>query len=77
MVRITASPTMYEELRVEAEQKGWRARVYPVEMGCRGYVWRSVISLLGEVGVGGNKKLNVKLLRKCQKKQEKLASGLE
>ena len=43
----------YEELRLEAEQKGWRARVFPVEVGCRGFVGRSVISLLGELGVGG------------------------
>lgn len=41
----------YEELRAEAEQRGWKARVCPVEVGWRGFVGRSVIALLGELGV--------------------------
>lgn len=27
----------YEELRIEAEQRGWKARVDPVEVGCRAF----------------------------------------
>ncbi|MGH0140139.1 UNVERIFIED_CONTAM: hypothetical protein FKN15_010183 [Acipenser sinensis] len=28
----------YAQLATEAEQRGWRVRVYPVEVGCRGFV---------------------------------------
>ena len=43
----------YAEMAAEAEQRGWRARVRPVEVGCRGFVAKSVIALLTELGIRG------------------------
>ena len=39
------------ELGAEAEQRGWKVRICPVEVGCRGFVAKSVVSLLRELGV--------------------------
>lgn len=43
----------YTELAVEAEQRGWKSKVCPVEVGCRGFVGKSTIRLLKELGVRG------------------------
>ena len=37
----------YADLGAEAEQRGWKVRVCPVEEGCRGFIARSTVSLLG------------------------------
>ncbi len=39
----------YVELGAEAEQRGWKVRICPVDVGCRGFVARSVVSLLREL----------------------------
>ena len=41
------------ELGAEAEQQGWKVRICPVEVGCRGFVAKSVVSLLRELDVSG------------------------
>ena len=43
------------ELGAEAEQRGWKVRVCPVEVGCRGFGAKSVVSLLRELGVSGQR----------------------
>ena len=43
----------YVELGAEAEQRGWKVRICPVEVGCRGFVARSDVSLLRELGGSG------------------------
>ena len=43
----------YSDLAAEAEERGWKARVRPVEVGCRGFVASSTAKLLREVGVRG------------------------
>lgn len=43
----------YADLAAEAEQRGWQVRVCPVQLGCRGFIARSTILLLGELGVCG------------------------
>ncbi len=43
----------YVELGAEAEQRGWKVRICPVKVGCRGFVARSVVSLLRELGGSG------------------------
>ena len=43
----------YSNLAAEAEDRGWKARVRPVEVGCRGFVASSTAKLLREVGVRG------------------------
>ena len=43
----------YVELGTEAEQRGWKVSICPVEVGCRGFVAKSVVSLLRELGVSG------------------------
>ena len=43
----------YAELGAEAELRGWKVRVCPVEVGCRGFVARSVVSLVRELGASG------------------------
>ncbi|MDF4361553.1 hypothetical protein P3514_30220 [Vibrio parahaemolyticus] len=41
------------DLGAEAEQRGWKTRICPVEVGCRGFIARSAVSLLGELRVRG------------------------
>ena len=43
----------YSNLAAEAEDRGWKARVCPVEVGCRGFVASSTAKLLREVGIRG------------------------
>ena len=43
----------YSDIAAEAEQRGWRARVLPVEVGCRGFVAMSTTKLLKGIGVRG------------------------
>ena len=41
----------YAELGAEAEWKGSKVRVHPVEVGRKSFIARSTVSLLGEMGV--------------------------
>jgi len=41
------------EVGAEAEQRGWKVRICPVEVGCIGFVAKSVVSLLRDVGISG------------------------
>ena len=43
----------YANLAAEAEGWGWNVKVWPVEVGCRGFVARSTTRLLKEVGIRG------------------------
>ncbi|KAI3354735.1 hypothetical protein L3Q82_004569 [Scortum barcoo] len=43
----------YSELAADTERRGWKTKVYPVEVGCRGFVCRSAIRLLKELGIRG------------------------
>ena len=43
----------YANLAAEAEGRGWNVKVWPVEVGCRGFVARSTARLLKEVGIRG------------------------
>lgn len=38
--------TKYSELATEAAQNGWKTKIFPVEVGCRGFVNTSMTSLL-------------------------------
>ncbi len=43
----------YAELAADVQQRGWRAKVRPVEVGCRGFVVTSTSRLLREMGARG------------------------
>lgn len=43
----------YMEMAADAQQKGWKALVRPVEIGCRGFVATSTVRLLKELGIHG------------------------
>ncbi|KAJ8406497.1 hypothetical protein AAFF_G00300710 [Aldrovandia affinis] len=59
----------YTELTADAKQRGWNAKVYPVEVGCRGFVASSTIRLLKDLGSHGQ------ALRQTVKKLKEAASG--
>ncbi|XP_049911334.1 uncharacterized protein LOC126396967 [Epinephelus moara] len=42
---------MYAELEADAEQHSWKAKVCPVDVGCRGFVGKSTTKLLKEMGM--------------------------
>lgn len=45
----------YSEPAAECQEASWKTSIYPVEVGCRGYVGLSTTRLLKYVGVtGGN-----------------------
>ncbi|TKS75818.1 hypothetical protein D9C73_010021 [Collichthys lucidus] len=53
----------YSELAAECQMAGWKTTIYPVEVGCRGYVGLSTTRLLRDAGVpGGNLKKATKEL---------------
>lgn len=43
--------TKYSELATEAAQNGWKTKIFPVEVGCTGFVATSMTSLLKKMGV--------------------------
>ncbi|MGH0163870.1 UNVERIFIED_CONTAM: hypothetical protein FKN15_046048 [Acipenser sinensis] len=59
----------YAQLATEAEQQGWRVRVYPVEVGCQGFVAHSTTRFLRDVGFSGQE------LRRTVKQQRGAATG--
>lgn len=45
----------YAELAAACIEAGWRAFIYPVEVGCRGFIGTSTQRLLKSLGVRGPK----------------------
>ena len=43
--------TKYDTLRMNIEMKGWKCKVLQVEMGCRGYAYRTLIAYLCQIGL--------------------------
>lgn len=43
----------YDDLAAECRDAGWKTIIYPVEVGCRGFVGTSAVHLLRELGVSG------------------------
>ena len=43
--------TKYHDLKNQIEDNGWKCRVYPVEVGCRGFVGQSTVKFLDAIGV--------------------------
>lgn len=41
----------YANLAAEANEHGWTMKVYPVEVGCMGFIGNSTIRVLKEVGI--------------------------
>ena len=35
----------------DCEEKGWVCHMTPIEVGCRGFIWHSVISFLSKIGI--------------------------
>ena len=52
----------YAELAADAEQRGWKAKVCPVDVGCRGFVGRSTTRLLKDMGIGQAQRQAIKAL---------------
>ena len=49
----------YTPLAEEAKQKGWRVRIWAVEVGCRGFPARSLTVLLRDMGYTGKERKNL------------------
>lgn len=60
----------YADLAAECQETGWRTNIFPVEVGCRGFVGLSTTRLLRETGVTGGK-----LKKNRQRRQKKAASS--
>ena len=41
----------YSDLQSDCTEKGWTCKIYPVEVGCRGFVGQSTIRFLSAIGV--------------------------
>ena len=48
----------YQEIVEEGKAKGWRVRVWAVEVGCRGFPAASMVALLKELGYSGTQRKN-------------------
>ena len=64
----------YADIAAEAEQRGWRAQVIPVEVGCRGFVATSTTKLLKGMGVRGQ--ASRKAIRSLTEAAERRSSWL-
>ena len=49
----------YTPLAEGAKQKGWRVRIWAVEVGCRGFPVRSLTVLLRDMGYTGKERKNL------------------
>ena len=68
----------YSELAAECREAGWKTTIYPVEVGCRGYVGLSTIRLLRDAGVTrGDLKKAIKELAEVVEGGELLALAEE
>ena len=45
--------TRYEPLKLSCEDRGWTCQVFPLEVGCRGFIGRSTMSFLSKTGFTG------------------------
>lgn len=45
----------YNELVEDCTEKGWKSCIFPVEVGCRGFVGKSTQQLLKRFGITGSK----------------------
>ena len=45
----------YSELAPECREAGWKATIYPVEFGCRGFLGLSTTRLLRDAGLTGGR----------------------
>ena len=45
--------TKYEAIAVEGRQRGWKIRIWAVEVGCRGFPAASMASFVKEIGYRG------------------------
>ncbi|MGH0168675.1 UNVERIFIED_CONTAM: hypothetical protein FKN15_054981 [Acipenser sinensis] len=52
----------YAQLATEAEQRGWRVQVYPLEVGCRGFVAHSTTRFLRDIGFSGQESQRIVLV---------------
>lgn len=66
---ITELTVPWEELAADAQQRGWKAKVCPVEVGCRGFVASSTIRLMKDLGIHGQ------ALQKTVRSISEVASG--
>ena len=46
----------YAPVAEEAKQKGWRVRIWAVEVGCRGFPARSITVMLRDIGYTGRER---------------------
>ena len=64
----------YAELKGQCEDKGWQCCVAPIEVGCRGFVSRSVLSLLKRLGL--RSKATQQLVKSLQESAESSSSWI-
>ena len=48
----------YQEIVEEAKSKGWKVRIWCVEVGCKGFPAASMANLLKDLGLSGTKRNN-------------------
>ena len=66
--------TKYDELRGECEERGYKVYSLPIEIGCRGFVCRSVWTMCKVVGLQRTEKNTMKAM--CEKAAERTSCWL-
>ena len=59
----------YAALVEEARRKGWKTKLWAVEVGVRGFPASSMASFLGEIGISGGER--TRILRKIGEQAER------
>ena len=58
----------YTDLQIQCEENGWKCAVFPVEVGCRGFVGHSTLKFL--TAIGTTPQVKKKVTRKLQQAAE-------
>ena len=64
----------YMELQELCNDNGWKAMVFPIEVGCRGFVGTSLVNTLSKLGIRGKAKKEV--IKKAGEAAEKASNWL-
>ena len=66
--------TKYDELKASCEEAQWKAWCMPIEVGCRGFIGKSIWTTCKLLGIGGN--IRKRLSKICENTAERTSNWI-
>lgn len=66
--------TKYDELKTECERAGWKTWCTPIEVGCRGFLGKSIWTMSKLLGIKGNNRKQ--LSKQCEQTTERASNWI-